>query len=119
MGLLDRETSSPGGSECTEVVNHHPKGFSCINKLIEFPFQHSEVSNSTLELWELSTERLGDLLSVTQPVRVELPIPQWERGLDLRDFGKLMVAPALPLEKLSEDKRMVGTEQGHLGTLVG
>lgn len=47
------------------------------------------------------------MLNVTQPV--------WERGLDLRDLGKLMVASASSLEILSGDRRMLGTEQGHLG----
>lgn len=47
VGLLDSKISPPGGTECIEVENHCLKGFSCINKLIEVPFLHSEVDNYT------------------------------------------------------------------------
>lgn len=57
-----------------------------------------------MDLGKLRSERLGDVLNVTQPM--------WERGLDLRDFGKLVVASSTSLEKMSGDKRMLGTQQG-------
>lgn len=57
------------------------------------------------------------MLKVTQPGRVELPIPQWGRGLDLRKFAELMVTSVSPLENISGDKRLVGTRQGYPRTL--
>lgn len=59
-------------------------------------------------LGELSTERLGDVLSVTQPV--------WEGGLDLRDFRKLMT---LSLEKNVWRQKDVGHRTGPPGTPMG
>lgn len=47
-GLPDSKTSPPGGTEYTEVENHYPQGFSCINTLIAFLVLHSEVGSSTL-----------------------------------------------------------------------